>query len=239
MKSLVRFSTPIHFPRFAAALMPLLGLGALAAFGVGLYFALFNSPPDYQQGETVRIMYLHVPAAWMGMGLYLAMALVAATGFVSKHVIADIFCVAAAPVGAVFTALCLITGSLWGKPTWGAWWVWDARLTSVLILFLLYCGYMALRSSFDDDRRGGKAGAILLLIGAVNIPLIKFSVEWWNTLHQGDSLLRKGGPLMPPEMIRPLLIMGTAYALLAAFLVLQRMRSVILKRQIARACEEA
>src|ERR1700691_1043560 len=162
-----RFANPRQFTRLAEKLMPWLGAAALIAFAFGLYLALIASPPDYQQGETVRIMYIHVPAAWMGLMLYVAMAVAAGTGLVARHALADVFCVAAAPVGAVLVALCLITGSIWGKPTWGAWWVWDARLTSVLVLFLLYCGYIVLRHAYDDHERGGNAGAILLLAGAV------------------------------------------------------------------------
>ena len=144
-------------------------------------------------------MYIHVPAAWIGLALYVAMAIAAGVGLVARHALADVFCVAAAPVGAVLVAICLITGSIWGKPTWGAWWVWDARLTSVLILFLLYCGYIVLRGAFDDHERGGKAGAILLLAGAVNIPIVRFSVDWWHTLHQPASVLRMGGPPIAPR----------------------------------------
>lgn len=232
-----RFANPAQFVRLADRLIPFFALGSFIAFACGLSYALFNSPPDYQQGETVRIMYIHVPAAWAGMGLYVAMAIAAATGLVARHALADVFCVAAAPVGAALVALCLISGSLWGQPTWGTWWVWDARLTSVLILFLLYCGYIALRHSFDDEH-GSKASAILLLIGAVNIPIIKFSVEWWNTLHQPASLLRRGGAAIAPEMLRPLLIMGLAFGLYAVFLILLRMKTVLLARKIARLQEE-
>jgi len=229
-----RFANPANFIRLADRLLPVLGVGAVVAFTLGLYYALFASPPDYQQGETVRIMYVHVPAAWVGMGLYVYMAVAAGIGLVSRHALADVFCVAAAPVGAVLVAICLVTGSLWGRPTWGAWWVWDARLTSVLVLFLLYCGYIALRQSFDDDERGGKAGAILLLVGAVNIPIVKFSVDWWNTLHQPASLLRKGGSAIAPEMLRPLLILAAAYGLYAGFVILLRMKTVLLARKINR-----
>ena len=229
-----RFANPAQFTRLADRAMPICALGALVTFTLGLYYALFNSPPDYQQGETVRIMYIHVPAAWAGMGLYVAMAIAAGVGLVARHALADVFCVAAAPVGAVLVALCLMTGSLWGKPTWGAWWVWDARLTSVLILFLLYCGYIVLRHSFDDDERGGKAGAILLLIGAVNIPIVKFSVEWWNTLHQPASLLRMGGSAIDPQMLKPLLLMGAAFGFYTAFVTMQRMKTVLMMRKTAR-----
>lgn len=227
-----RFSNPAQFQKLANTLMPLCVGGALTCFAYGFYLALFNSPPDYQQGETVRIMYIHVPAAWIGMMLYVAMALAAGVGLVARHTLADIFCVAAAPVGATLVALCLITGSIWGKPTWGAWWVWDARLTSVLILFLLYCGYIVLRHSFDDHERGAKASAILLLVGAVNIPIVKFSVDWWHTLHQPASVIRMGGSAIAPAMLRPLLVMALAYSFYVAFLVMLRMKTVLLQRKI-------
>ncbi|MDE2029862.1 MAG: heme ABC transporter permease [Alphaproteobacteria bacterium] len=230
--------SPPAFNRFADKALPLCAGGAVLAFAIGLYYALFNSPPDYQQGETVRIMYIHVPSAMIGMGIYVAMAAVAAIGFVSNPAMADIFCVAAAPVGAVFVALCLVTGSLWGEPTWGTWWVWDARLTSVLILFFLYCGYMALRHSFDDDFRGSRAGAILLLVGAVNIPIIKFSVKWWHTLHQGETFFRPGGPSIADSMLRPLLIMALGFCFYAALLVMLRMKTELLARRIERARDE-
>lgn len=226
------FANPGKFMRLADQLLPWIGLGAIASFAAGLYFALYGSPPDYQQGETVRIMYIHVPAAWMSLMLYVAMAIAAATGLVMRHTLADIFCIATAPVGATLTALCLITGSLWGKPSWGAFWVWDARLTSVLILFLLYCGYIVLRRSFDDHQTGGKAGAILLLLGVINIPIIHFSVNWWNTLHQGSSVFRMYGPSIAPGMLKPLLIMALAYLFYAAFVILLRMKTELMKRKI-------
>lgn len=238
MQFVSRLANPAVFLRLADRLIPLFAGGALVSFALGLYQALFVSPPDYQQGETVRIMYIHVPAAMMGMGIYLTMAVAAGVGLVARHTLADLFCVAAAPVGATFVGLCLITGSLWGKPTWGAYWAWDARLTSVLILFLLYCGYMALRPAFEDEVRGAKASAILLLIGAVNIPIIKFSVDWWNTLHQPSSLLRAGGPALHPSMLRPLLIMAMAYGFYAGFLILLRMKSELMARKLERAQED-
>lgn len=229
-----RFANPAQFMRLADRVIPFLAAGAALFFAVGIFYALCASPTDYQQGETVRIMYVHVPAAWVGMGLYLAMALAAGVGLVARHTLADVFCCAAAPVGAALVALCLVTGSLWGKPTWGAWWVWDARLTSVLVLFLLYAGYIALRQSFDDDERGSKAGAILLLIGAVNIPIVKFSVEWWHTLHQPASLLRAGGNAIHPDMLRPLLMMGVAYGLYAGWNIMLRMKTILRLRKIER-----
>ena len=179
-----RFANPARFLRLSAALRPwALGV-ALLTLVAGLWLALFVSPPDYQQGDTVRIMYIHVPAAWMAMIVYATMAVASAVGLIWKHLLADISTKAAAPLGAGFTALCLVTGSLWGEPMWGTWWVWDARLTWVLILFFIYLGYIAVVTAFDDPQRGLKAGAVLALVGAVNLPIIKFSVDWWNTLHQ-------------------------------------------------------
>ncbi|NDG04466.1 MAG: heme ABC transporter permease [Alphaproteobacteria bacterium] len=226
-------ANPGRFTRFADRVLPWLSLVAVVAFILGLYYALYASPPDYQQGETVRIMYIHVPAAWFGMAIYAAMAMAAGIGLVLRHALADLFCVAAAPVGAALVALCLITGSIWGQPTWGTWWVWDARLTSVLILFFLYLGYMALRHAFEDDARGAKAGAILLLVGVVNLPIIKFSVEWWNTLHQPASVLRLDGPTIHPSMLTPLLIMALAYGCFCAVLVMLRLKTILLRRKNA------
>ncbi len=223
---------PGRFLRLAEYAQPVCALFAVACFAYGLSLALWNSPPDYQQGETVRIMYIHVPAAWVSILLYTVMAVAAALGLIGRLAMADVFCVAAAPVGAVLTALCLITGSIWGRPTWGAWWVWDARLTSVLILFLLYCGYIILRHSFDDHERGGKAGALLLLVGAVNIPIIHFSVNWWHTLHQPASVFRSSGSAIAPEMLKPLLVMALAYCFYTACMVLMRMRAVLFARRI-------
>lgn len=227
-----RFSNPTQFNKLADVLMPLCAGGALVAFAYGLYLALLHSPADYQQGETVRIMYIHVPAAWVGIMIYVAMAVAAGVGIVARHTLADMFCVAAAPVGATLVGLCLVTGSIWGKPTWGAWWVWDARLTSVLILFLLYCGYIVLRHSFDDHERGSRASGILLLVGAVNIPIVRFSVDWWHTLHQPASVLRPGGSSIDPSMLKPLLVMAMAYMFYAALLVLLRMKTVMQNRRI-------
>ena len=232
MKFMMRLMNPNKFLRIAGYVQPVCAIGAAICFAYGLYLAGWDSPPDYQQGETVRIMYIHVPAASIGMMLYVVMALAAGVGLVARIALADVFCVAAAPVGAMLVALCLVTGSIWGKPTWGAWWVWDARLTSVLILFLLYCGYMVLRNAFDDHERGGKAGAILLIVGAVNIPIVRFSVDWWNTLHQPASLLRAGGSAIAPTMLKPLLIMALAYAFYTAMVVIVRMRGVIMARRI-------
>ena len=192
-----RFANPTRFLRLANAVLPWATGLTILLIGAGLYFAFGASPADYQQGETVRIMYIHVPSAWMAMFAYAFIAVASAVGLIWKHPVAHVCALAAAPIGACFTLICLTTGSLWGKPMWGTWWVWDARLTSVLVLFFLYLGFIALANAFDDAARGEKASAILALIGAVNLPIIKFSVDWWNTLHQPASITRidvAGGP---------------------------------------------
>jgi len=227
-----RFANPTRFVRIANAIIPWSATITAVLLVSGLYLALFHSPPDFRQGETVRIMYVHVPAAWMAMFVYSNMALAAAVGLVWKHPLADLFAKAAAPLGAGFTLLCLVSGSLWGAPMWGTWWVWDARLTSVLILFFLYLGYMALVNAFDDPARGTSAGNILLLVGAVNVPIIKFSVDWWNTLHQPASVIKLGGPTVSGAMMAPLLVMVVAFTTYFITLVLIRLKSEILARKI-------
>jgi heme exporter protein C len=227
-----RFANPARFLRISNIVLPWAAGATVVLMIAGLYLSLFASPADYQQGDTVRIMYIHVPSAWMALFVYTNMAISAAVGLVWKHPLADLFTKAAAPIGAGFTALCLITGSLWGEPMWGTWWVWDARLTSVLILFFLYLGYMALVNAFDDPTRGAKAGAILVLVGVVNVPIIKFSVDWWNTLHQPASVVRMGGPSIDPSMLWPLLMMGLAFTAYFVTVVLLRVRSEIAARKI-------
>ena len=224
-------ANPDRFMAFSRWAALILGVAAALLLLAGLALG-FAAPEDYQQGDTVRIMYIHVPAAWMSLFVYTNMAIAAAVGLVWKHPLADLFTKAAAPIGAGFTALCLITGSLWGEPMWGTWWVWDARLTSVLILFFLYLGYMALVNAFDDPTRGAKAGAILVLVGVVNVPIIKFSVDWWNTLHQPASVVRMGGPSIDPSMLWPLLMMGLAFTAYFVTVVLLRVRSEIAARKI-------
>jgi heme exporter protein C len=227
-------ANPDRFERFARPLAwPLGGLSA-ALIAAGLYFGLFRSPPDYQQGETVRIMYVHVPAAWMALMCYTALAMSAAVGFIWRHPLADVAGRAIAPVGAVFTAVALITGSLWGKPMWGAWWAWDARLTSVLVLFFLYLGYMAVWAAIEDKARAARLAAVVAIAGFVNVPIIKFSVDWWNSLHQPASVLRKGGPTIDGSMLTPLLLMGLGYALLFAALLLASMLNEIMSRRLER-----
>ena len=181
---------------------------SLILLGLGLYLALFVAPPDYQQGETVRIMFVHVPAAWLAMFGYMLIAIAALGTLIWRHPLADVAAKTAAPIGATFCFIALVTGSLWGKPMWGTYWVWDARLTSMLVLFLLYLGLIALWQAIDEPGRAGRAAAILALVGVVNIPIIKFSVDWWNTLHQPASIVRTGGPTIDPSMLWPLLVMA-------------------------------
>jgi heme exporter protein C len=207
-------------------------LVSAVALTFGLYLAFFASPADYQQGDTVRIMYIHVPAAWMAMMCYLLMALSAVFYLVWRHPLADIGARAMALPGAGFALITLLTGSFWGRPMWGTWWVWDARLTSMLILFFLYLGYMALADGFERAERGSKPASLLLLVGVINLPIIKFSVDWWNTLHQGSSVLRLDGPSIDPAMLKPLLIM--ALAMLGWFIAITilRMNTLIIRRRI-------
>jgi heme exporter protein C len=227
-----RFANPARFLRLANAILPwVIGVTVISLIA-GLALALVWSPVDYQQGDTVRIMYVHVPAAWMGMFCYTLMALASAAALIWKHPLADLAAKATAPVGAAFTFICLVTGSLWGKPMWGTWWVWDARLTSMLILLFLYLGYMALHSAFDDPRRGQKAAAVLALVGFVNVPIIKFSVDWWNTLHQPASVVKMGGPAIDSSMLIPLLLMALAFKGYAVAVVLLRIRSEIAEAKI-------
>jgi len=222
-----RLANPARFMRVSGAVLPWFGAVAAGVLGLGLVWSLLIAPPDYQQGESVRIMFIHVPAAWMALSIYLFIALASAVALVWRHPLAEIAGQAAAPIGAAFTLVCLATGSLWGRPMWGAWWVWDARLTSVLVLFFLYLGYIALVNAFDDPSRGGRAGALLALVGIVNLPIIKFSVDWWNTLHQPASVLRMGGPSIDKSLLIPLLIMAAGFALLFVWLLLLRMRAAL------------
>jgi len=222
---MMMLANPARFQRLAAKLQPWTGAAAALLLASGLYYALLASPSDYQQGQTVRIMYVHVPSAWVAMAAYSTMAAGAALGLIWKHPLADLLARAAAPVGACFTFLCLVTGSLWGKPMWGTWWAWDARLTSMLILFFLYLGYMALAGAFDDPARGAKASSILALAGAVNIPIIKFSVDWWNTLHQPASVSRIGMPAIDPAMLLPLMLMSLGFMAFFVTLLLWRVRA--------------
>lgn len=217
-----RFATPAQFARISRIVLPISTALVVLCGALGLYLGLFDSPPDYQQGESVRIMYIHVPAAWMSSAAYGFMAIMSACFLIWRHPLADVLAREAAPIGAVFTLITLITGMLWGKPTWGAYWVWDARLTSMLILLLLYLGYLGVASGAGHQERTKVAAAWLALVGAINLPIIKFSVEWWNSLHQGASILRSGGPTIDPSMLRPLLLMIVAFTALFVSLLLVR-----------------
>jgi len=207
-------SNPDRFMAFSRWAAPMFGVIAISLGALGLYLG-FTAPEDYQQGQTVRIMFIHVPAAQLSMFAYACLGVASFLSLIFRHALADAAAQAAAPLGAAFTFLALITGSLWGRPMWGTWWVWDGRLTSVLVLFLLYIAYMALRASMDDEAKAARAGAILALVGVINLPIIHYSVEWWNTLHQGSSIFAEGGPAMPPAFLIPLLLMSLAY--MAAF----------------------
>jgi heme exporter protein C len=225
-------ANPARFMRIGQTVLPWCWAVAGLCIGTGLWFALIVSPADYQQGESVRIMYIHVPSAWMALGVYTLIAVVSAMALVWKHPLAFLIGRAAAPLGAGFTVICLITGSLWGQTSWGTWWVWDARLTSVLVLFFLYLGYMALGSAFDDVERGNRAAALLALVGAVNVPIIKFSVDWWSTLHQPASVLRVGGPSIHPSMLTPLLLMAVGFIAYFLALLILRVRAEIAQRKV-------
>lgn len=229
---MLRFANPTWFLNLASRLIP--WAGALSAILIlwGLYGAFFEAPADYQQGETVRIMYIHVPAAWLSMACYSIMTISSIGTLVWRHPLADVSAKSIAPIGAAFTFLCLVTGSLWGKPMWGTWWVWDARLTSVLVLFLIYCGILALWNAFDDPARAGRSAAVMTLVGAINLPIVKFSVDWWNTLHQPASVFRMGGPTIDMSMLRPLFIVAIGLTLLMLTLHMAAMRNEILRRRV-------
>jgi len=232
MADLHFLANPARFRRFSQRVMPSLSFATVLALLVGLYFALVQSPPDYQQGETVRIMFVHVPSAWLAMAGYALLAVLGAALLVWRHPLAALMARAAAPVGACFALVCLVSGSLWGRPMWGTYWVWDARLTSMLLLFFLYLGHIALSRAYDDPERGDRAAAILALVGAINLPIIKFSVDWWNTLHQPASVFRMDGPTLDRAFLIPLLVMALAFTLLFLTLHLAAMRNEILRRRV-------
>jgi heme exporter protein C len=230
--ALIDLANPSRFLALAARLIPWLAAATVVALAFGLREALFVAPDDYQQGATVKIMFLHVPSAWLCMGVWALMSVAALGTLVWRHPLADVAAKAAAPIGAAFTLICLVTGSLWGRPMWGTYWVWDARLTSVLVLFLMYLGVMALYWTAEDPARGARAAAILTLVGAINLPIIKYSVDFWNTLHQPASVVRMGGPAIHPAILDPLLYMAVAFLLLFVTLHLAAMRNEILRRRV-------
>jgi heme exporter protein C len=229
---LIDLANPTRFLTFAERALPWLMAATALAFALGLNQALFVAPDDYQQGATVKIMFIHVPSAWLAMFIWAMMTIAALGTLVWRHPLADVAGKSAAPIGAMFTFMCLVTGSLWGRPMWGTYWVWDARLTSVLVLFLMYLGVIALWRTVEDPARAGRAAAILTLVGAINLPIIKFSVDWWNTLHQPASVVRMSGPKIHPAILTPLLIMAVAFTLLFITLHLAAMRNEILRRRV-------
>ncbi len=229
---LIDYANPTRFMGLVDKVLPWLAGVTALVFAVGLWLVFFRAPADYQQGETVKIMYIHVPFAWLSMFCYMTMAASALGTLVWRHPLADVSAKCAAPIGAAFTFLALATGSLWGKPMWGTWWVWDARLTSVLVLFIMYLGLIALQETIEDPLRAAKATAVLTLVGVVNIPIIKFSVDWWNTLHQPASVFRMGGSTIDASMLAPLLVMAVAFSLLFVVIHLLAMRNEIMRRRI-------
>jgi heme exporter protein C len=229
--AVIDLANPTRFLSLVQRVLPWLWGAALIVFIIGL-MQTFNAPDDYQQGATVKIMYIHVPAAWLGMMGWSVMSVAALGTLVWRHPLADVAGKAAAPIGAAFTFICLITGALWGRPTWGTYWVWDARLTSMLVLLLLYLGVIALYWTAEDPGRGSRAAAVLTLVGALNLPIIKFSVDWWNTLHQPASIMRTGGTAIAPSILYPLLVMALGFTLLFFALHFAAMRNEILRRRV-------
>jgi heme exporter protein C len=229
--ALIDLANPTRFVALVERVLPWLIGATVIAFAIGLR-GVFLVPDDYQQGATVKIMYIHVPNAWLSMFVWGMMSAAALGTLVWRHPLADVAAKCAAPLGAAFTFLALVTGSLWGRPMWGTYWVWDARLTSELVLFLLYLGVIALWHAVEDPSRAARAVAILTLVGAIDLPIVKFSVDWWNTLHQPASVFRFGGPTIHPAILIPLLIMALAFTLLFATLLLAAMRNEILRRRV-------
>jgi heme exporter protein C len=230
--ALIDLANPTRFLGLANRLLPWLAALTAILVAAGLYLAWFVAPDDYQQGATVKIMFIHVPSAWLAMFGWALMSVAALGTLVWRHPLADVTAKSAAPLGAAFAFLCLVTGSLWGRPMWGTYWVWDARLTSVLVLLLMYLGMMALWRTVEDPSRAGRAAAVLTLVGAINLPIIKFSVDWWNTLHQPASVFRVGGPAIDRSILIPLLVMALAFTLLFLTLHLAAMRNEIMRRRV-------
>jgi heme exporter protein C len=225
-------ANPARFMSFSAWAAPLLLALALLLFAIGLPWGLFFSPAERFQGDTARIMYVHVPAAWWSLGVYALMGAASFVGFVWRHALADVAARAAAPIGATFAGICLVTGSIWGAPTWGTWWEWDGRMTSMLVLFVIYLGYMALWGAIEDEEKAARLAAILCLAGLINLPIVHFSVDWWSSLHQKASVFRSEGSAIHPSMLGPLLTMAGAYFSLFAALLLMNMRAAVHRRRV-------
>ncbi|PCI32904.1 MAG: heme transporter HemC [Alphaproteobacteria bacterium] len=227
-----KFANPARFMRLSNIILPWTAAITVVLFGLGLYYSLVLAPEDYQMGNTYRIMFIHVPAAYMAQFGYAAIAVSSAVGFIWKHPLADQAARATAPMGAAFTALALLTGSLWGKPMWGTYWIWDARLTSMLILLFIYLGYIAVWQTIEDQARAAKIAAIVAMVGLINVIIIKFSVDWWNTLHQPATLMRMDGPTIGGDMLAALLLMIAAFNMFFITILLWRIQSLILRRRI-------
>jgi heme exporter protein C len=224
-------ANPHRFMTLARFLVPVFAVLALVLLTIGFTLGI-RAPADYQQGETVRIMFIHVPSAWLALGIYTLMAIAALGTLVWRHPLADVAAKAAAPIGAAFALICLFTGAVWGRPMWGAYWVWDARLTSMLVLFLLYLGILALWRAIEDPGTAGRAVAVITLVGFINVPIVKFSVDWWNTLHQPASVFRLDGPAIHPAILTPLLVSAAGFVTLFVALHLAAMRNEILRRRV-------
>lgn len=232
MKLLSKYSSPNKLIYFSRIILPWSNFIAVLLFAVGIYLGLFIAPPDYQQGDTVRIMYIHVPSATMASLVYALMAISSACYLIWKYPMANIMAKASAPIGAIFTLIALCTGALWGQPTWGTWWVWDARLTSVLLMLFLYLGYIGVWHGLDNTKKASKIASILAVVGAINLPIIKFSVDWWSTLHQGASILRLDGPSIHPEMLLPLFIMWGGFVFFFISTLILRIENEIYEQKI-------
>jgi heme exporter protein C len=230
-----KFANPTNFLKIANAVLPYIWVITAVLFALGLYGALITSPADEKHGEAVRMMYVHVPAAWMGMFVYCAMAFFSAIAIIYRHPLADAAAKTAAPIGAVFCFLALVTGSLWGKPGWGTYWVWDARITSMFVLMLFYLGYIALWQSIEEPTRAAAIARVVAIVGVINVVIVKFSVEWWHTLHQGASVIKMGGSTIDRSMLWVLLVMAVAYTILFLALHLTAIRSEIASRKLRQA----
>ena len=227
-----KLANPLRFQKFAGKFQSIFLHLSLMFLVFGLFFSFFNSPPDYLQGETVRIMYIHVPCAWFSLMIYSLIAICSLFSIVFKHTLADIISRASAPIGASFTFATLVTGSIWGKPTWGTWWVWDARLTSELILFFIYLGLILITTSYEDKSKGDRYASILAVVGIVNLPIIKWSVDWWNTLHQPASISKLSSPSIDQSMLTPLFIMTISFLFFFVSVLLMRIKAEIIQRKI-------
>ena len=224
-------ANPNRFNKITEKIQPYILLIAITTLISGLYFGLFDSPKDYQQGDAVRIMYVHVPSAWLASFLYFSLAISCVFYLVWKHPLADLVSSSIAPIGALFSALTLVTGSLWGKPMWGTWWVWDARLTSMLVLFFFYLGYILLSNAFERKIDGSKTASVLAIVGLINLPIVKFSVDWWHTLHQPASIIKIGGPSIDDKMLLPLILMFFALSFFSLYMVILNVKTKLIEKK--------